>query len=80
MVHEDVFPTVYRANDRHALRRLAQASRFRIAELELIETKPDYLFFHPGAYRAGIAYERLVNRYEALQDLRCVILAVFQAV
>jgi SAM-dependent methyltransferase len=77
---EDTFETRYRANDRFALRRIAGASRWRIAELDLFETKPAYLFFHPLAYRAGIAYERTVNRFRALQDLRCNIIGVFEAV
>jgi SAM-dependent methyltransferase len=78
--HEDVFPTVYRANDLGTLRRLAMSSRFAVEELISIETKPDYLFFNPLAYRAGIAYERLVNRYERFRYLRCALLGVFRAV
>jgi SAM-dependent methyltransferase len=77
---EDTFETRYRANDRFALRRIAAASRWHIVELDLFETKPAYLFFHPYAYRAGIAYERTVNRFRALQDLRCNIIGVFEAV
>ena len=65
-VEADTFPTRYRANDRATLERLAKASRFRLVDLELFETKPDYLYFHPWAYRAGIAYERVVNRSDAL--------------
>jgi SAM-dependent methyltransferase len=70
---EDTFETRYRANDRFALRRIAAASRWRIIELDLFETKPAYRLFHPFAYRAGIAYERTVDRYEGRQDLRCNI-------
>jgi len=77
---EDTFETRYLANDRFALRRIADASGWHIVELDLFETKPAYLFFHPIAYRAGIAYERIVNRFRVLQDLRCNIIAVFEAV
>jgi SAM-dependent methyltransferase len=59
---EDVFPTYYRANDRRAIVHLASLSGFEVVELEAFEPKPAYLFFHPWAYRAGIAYERLVRR------------------
>jgi len=76
----DTFPTVYKANDRRTLERLATRSGYRIEEILLLEPRPTYLFFHPLAYRAGIAYERLVARHEALQDLRCVIVATFRAV
>lgn len=79
-VEEDTFPTRYRANDRKTLRMVAAGSGFRVVALELIEPKPDYLFFHPLAYRAGIVYERLVNRSTRLADLRCVIVADLEAV
>jgi len=75
----DTFPTFYRANDRFTLRRLAQATSFTVRELELFEIRPEYLFFHPMAYRAGIVYERLVRRFEQLKDLRSNIIGVFEA-
>ena len=79
-VQEDTFPTRYRANDRKRLRQLAADAGFRVTALELIEPKPDYLSFHPFAYRAGIVYERVVNRSPRLVDLRCVIVADLEAV
>jgi SAM-dependent methyltransferase len=74
----DTFETLYRANDRATIQRLAGMTGFRVVDLELFEPKPSYLFFHPLAYRAGIAYERLVSRREALGDLRCVIIGVLE--
>ncbi len=79
-VEADTFPTRYRANDRATLERLAMATGFRVVSIELLETKPDYLLFHPLAYRAGIAYERMVNRSEALAGLRVQLLADLEAV
>jgi SAM-dependent methyltransferase len=79
-VEADTFPTRYRANDRRTLERLGAASGLRIVEFVLLETKPDYLYFHPVAYRAGIAYERLVNRWPALERFRVQILADLVAV
>jgi SAM-dependent methyltransferase len=76
----DTFPTAYRANDRRTLGRLAERSGYRVERLALVEPKPTYLSFHPLAYRAGIAYERLVAGSERLRDLRCVIVAEFRAV
>lgn len=75
----DTFETLYRANDRSTIYRLARITGFRVVDLELFEPKPSYLFFHPLAYRAGIAYERLVSRTEALRKLRCVIIGVLEA-
>jgi SAM-dependent methyltransferase len=73
-------PTSYRANDRRAIARLAALAGFRVADLELFEPKPAYLFFHPLAYRAGIAYERLVSRSERLSDLRANLIGSLLAV
>ncbi len=70
----------YRANDRFVLARLARRAGFRVARLELFEPKPAYLFFNPLAYRAGIAYERLVSRHEALRDLRANLIGAFEAI
>ena len=79
-VEADTFPTRYRANDRATLEKLARASRLRLVDLELFETKPDYLYFHPWAYRAGIAYERAVNRFDALARFRVQLFADLEAV
>jgi hypothetical protein len=79
-VEADTFPTRYRANDRRTLERLATAAGFRIVRLDVLETKPDYLSFHPLAYRAGILYERVVNRSPSLADLRVQIIADLLAI
>ncbi len=76
----DTFPTRYRANDTKSLERLAMASGFRVVSVELLETKPDYLYFSPIAYRAGIAYERTVNRWEGLSRFRVQLVADLEAV
>jgi SAM-dependent methyltransferase len=74
------FETYYRANDRRSLSRVARAAGFHPLELELFEPKPAYLYFHPLAYRAGIAYERLVMKVEQLKGLRANLVGVLQAV
>ena len=76
----DTFPTRYRANDVATLERLAMGSGFRVVSIELLETKPDYLYFSPIAYRAGIAYERTVNRWDTLARFRVQLLADLEAV
>lgn len=77
---EDTFPTRYRANTRPTLERLAMATGFRVVEFRAIETKPDYLTFSPIAYRAGIGYERVVNRWPSLEGFRVQLLADLEAV
>ena len=79
-VEADTFPTRYRANDRTTLERLAAATGLRVVDVMLLETKPDYLYFHPLAYRAGIAFERVVNRWPALARFRVQIIADLVAV
>lgn len=76
----DTFPTYYRANSRRKLTALARETGFAVRELALHEIKPSYLYFHPLAYRAGIAYAHLVERTDLLQDLRTNIFGVLQAV
>jgi SAM-dependent methyltransferase len=76
----DTFPTRYRANDTKTIEALAAKSGFRVHSLHLLETKPTYLALHPLAYRAGIAYERLVNRFGALARFRVNMLIDLEAV
>jgi SAM-dependent methyltransferase len=74
----EAHPTLYRANTPRRLRRLARQAGLRVAVLRLFETPPVYLAFHPLAFALGVAYERLVNRFEALAPLRVNLLAVFR--
>jgi SAM-dependent methyltransferase len=72
----DIFPTVYRANTATRLRSLYEGAGFEIEQLYQFETEPEYLAFSTATYAAGVAYERLVNRCEALKGLRVNLLAV----
>ena len=74
----EVHPTLYRANTPRLLKRLAWRAGLRVAVLRSFETPPVYLAFHPLAFALGVAYERLVNRFEALAPLRVNLLAVFR--
>ena len=74
----EVHPTAYRANTPRRLRRLARQAGLRVAALRLFETPPVYLAFHPLAFALGVAYERLVNRFEALAPLRINLLSVLR--
>jgi SAM-dependent methyltransferase len=75
---EEVHRTAYRANTPRRLRRLARQAGLRVAVLRLFETPPVYLAFHPIPFALGVAYERLVNRFEALAPLRVNLLAVLR--
>jgi SAM-dependent methyltransferase len=72
----DVFPTAYRANTAQRLRALAEGAGLTVERLDRFETEPEYLAFHALPYALGVAYERAVNRFEALAALRVNLLLV----
>jgi glycosyltransferase involved in cell wall biosynthesis/SAM-dependent methyltransferase len=74
----DTFPTYYRANSRTALRRLMGNAGLQEAEIQMLETRPNYLMWSIIPFLAGAAYERIVNSNDALKDMRVNILAVYQ--
>jgi ubiquinone/menaquinone biosynthesis C-methylase UbiE len=75
---EDVCPTLYRANTPRRLREVASNLGFRVLELELLEPAPGYLTWSWPSFLLGLAYERLVNRFQCLAGLRISILATLQ--
>jgi SAM-dependent methyltransferase len=74
----DTFETFYRANTRGAIRRLAGRAGLEVESLATLESKPNYLVFSRLAYLAGVAYERLVNRFGLLAGLRVNIFGVLR--
>lgn len=70
----DTFPTLYRANSRGLLRRLAGQSGLELLDVALIEGRPEYLRMSAPSYFAGMTYERMVNSTEALAALRILII------
>jgi SAM-dependent methyltransferase len=72
----DVFPTAYRANTARRLRSLAEGAGLTIERIDRTETEPEYLAFHAIPYALGVAYERVVNRIDALAGLRVNLLLV----
>ncbi len=72
----DIFPTVYRANTSGRLRRLCERAGLDVEELLQFETEPEYLAFSAPTYAAGVGFERLVNRFDALKPLRVNLLLV----
>ncbi|MDX2149907.1 MAG: class I SAM-dependent methyltransferase [Bryobacteraceae bacterium] len=73
---EDTFPTYHRSNSFRAIRRLARDARLEVAGLRYLATFPNYLMFHPLAFRAGVGIERLFRNVKALNGLQHWILAV----
>jgi SAM-dependent methyltransferase len=74
----DPWPTVYRANTRSTLRRLALRSGLLPEELRMIETEPSYGAAHPLLFYPMMAYERLVNGSDLFSLFRVNILGTFR--
>ncbi|HEY7801262.1 MAG TPA: class I SAM-dependent methyltransferase [Dehalococcoidia bacterium] len=72
----DIFPTVYKANTARRLRSLYDGAGFEVEQLYQFETEPEYLAFSLPTYAAGVGFERVVNRFDALKHLRVNLLAV----
>ena len=64
------WPTFYRLNTASDVTRHARAAGFRDSEIRMCEAEPSYLVFATIPFLGGVAYERLVNRFEALAPLR----------
>ena len=75
---EKNFPTLYRANTPGVLSKVAERAGLRLTELEMYEGRPGYLSVTWVTFLLGVAYERLVNRYDALAGFRCGMLATLQ--
>ena len=73
---DDIFPTYYRANTRRRLRALLCESGFNRAEITLYEGAPSVLAFNRLLHAMGVAYERLVKRFDALAPFRLNIVAI----
>jgi SAM-dependent methyltransferase len=72
----DIFPTFYRANTRWRLRALLLRSGFGRIELTLVEGAPSVLAFNSVLHGLGIAYARLVKRFDVLSAFRLNIIAI----
>ncbi len=67
------YPTFFRLNSRREIMRHAEAAGFREVEIRFVECEPSYLVFHAVPFLLGVAYERTVNRFDALTGLRANI-------
>lgn len=71
----DTFPTLYRANTPARVRALASETGFTDVSVALVEGRPEYLRMSMPTYLAGLLYERIVNRFDALAGLRILLVA-----
>lgn len=69
----DTFPTLYRANTRGDVTRLAAAAGLVLDRLDRIEGRPEYLRMTWPTYLLGAAYERVVNAADVLAPFRILL-------
>jgi SAM-dependent methyltransferase len=74
----DPWPTVYRANKRRRLLKLAEVTHFKPEELKMIEAEPTYGAAHWLLFYPMMAYERVVNCSDFFSFLRVNILGTFR--
>jgi SAM-dependent methyltransferase len=74
----DPYPTFYRMNSRHGLRRLANQCSFAVEELRMVEKEPSYGMASRLLFLPFLAYERVVNSTELLADGRSNVFAVLR--
>lgn len=67
------WPTFYRMNSEADLAKAARAAGFRQVELRMFEAEPSYLVFATLPFLAGVAWERVTNRFDALARYRANI-------
>ena len=66
----DPYPTFYRANTLGRLARLSADARLGVETLDHVEFEPAYGRAHPALFWPMMAYERTVNRFDALAGFR----------
>ena len=71
----DTFPTLYKANSKAAVINLAKISGFKVEEIKLIESRPEYLRITALTYILGWIYEKIVNASDQFEGYRCVMIS-----
>jgi SAM-dependent methyltransferase len=74
----DPYPTIYAANTRRLIRRLAGSVGLTVKLFRMIEKEPSYGKSNRLLFSLMMVYERCVNSSSLLLDLRVNILAVLQ--
>lgn len=80
LCNRESFSKHHRANSRRQLVQLMHRAGLEPIKIVMFESAPDYLAFATPAYMLGVVYERLVNRFDALANLRLNIIASFRKI
>jgi SAM-dependent methyltransferase len=74
----DTFPTLYRANTKADVLRLAGNTGFIALSIILIEGRPEYLRMTALTYLVGLVYERMVNALDLFSPFRVLLVGTLQ--
>lgn len=69
----DPYPTFHRLNTKKVILSLAEEVGFSDVDLRYVECEPSYLMFSTIPFLVGTFYERIVNKYECLSEIRANI-------
>lgn len=75
---EDTFPIQYRTNTRRSVDRFSSAAGFRVLDFAYLSQYPNYLMFNGALFFAGMCFEKVIHRFEALRILRGWILVTLE--
>ena len=76
----DVFPTYYRANSIGRLRKLLHRNGFDERDLTLYQPPPYAFVFSKTICKVSIWFYHIINRHDALRQLRGVIIARYRKI
>ncbi len=71
---DDTFPTFYRFNTREKINSSLQLCGFSCVQLNIYESRPEYLRLNAFIYIFGYFYERIVNLHPMFERYRSVII------
>lgn len=74
----DTFPTLYRANTKSDVLRLAKRTGFNALYINRVEGRPEYLRMTAPTYLIGLIYERLVNTFDIFASFRILLVGALQ--
>lgn len=72
---KDVFPTCYKTNTKRAIERFSSEAGLSVSRLDYLGQHPAYFSFNVALYLAATAYEKFLEKIQALDFLRGWILA-----
>jgi ubiquinone/menaquinone biosynthesis C-methylase UbiE len=74
----DVFPVAYKTNTRRQVEKLCAQSGLRMEHFSYRGQYPSYFMFNGALFLVATAYEKLINRFDALAFLRGWILVTLR--